>query len=191
MLLLAAHVAALAQFKAEPVTDPNAVYELGGYSIRVPQGEGWFLMHQTNQSVFFGRRKTSPTHAFAATAVAQKISRSFAGPEQFLDFVKTTHAASADPARESVLENEAEIDTTTAPLCVKYRVKTEDRGMPGTPKGPSRIMITQGITCIHPTITDLLVNADYSERGTAEELDKGLQAEGEVFLKGLKLINPE
>jgi hypothetical protein len=182
--LVAAGLAS-AQFEADPLTNPGAVYELEGYSVQVPKGEGWFLMHHTAQSVLFGRRKASSTHAFVATAVGQKISPPITTPQQFLTFVKATHAESADPSREVILKNEVQIDSATKALCVRYQIETEDHGAPNMPK-TALLMINEGETCVHPAIPNLVIDVGYSERGTAAEMKNGLQPAGEAFIKGLK-----
>ena len=180
----------MAQLKAEPVTDPNTIYQLDGYSVRAPQGEGWFLIYQDSQSVGFGKRKISPTHAFTATATSTRINKKLTTLAEIVAYVKNGNAASADPKRETVLKNDAVTDEgAPAPLCAGYRLKTEDRGAPGN--HGKLFKLSYGIVCVHPAVPDMLVDVGYSERGTENELKfQSLQNEGIDFVNSLKFISP-
>ena len=46
---------------------------------------------------------------------------------------------------------------------------------------------TRGFVCLHPSYKNIVVWAEYSERGLEDELDDKLMAEGEAFLKGVQL----
>jgi hypothetical protein len=166
------------------VDDPHTAYELQGLTVRPPQGRDWFVFRRDREAVFFGKKVTSPTHAFAASVVTQLVDRTFANPEEFLEFIKQAHAAGINPARETVIENDAALDGTFARYCVRYHVKAEDRGAPGAQSGPLT-MVNYGVTCLHPHIPNLLVDVGYSERGRASELDPELRAEGNSLVQSL------
>ena len=185
-LLLIASGSTSAQLKAEPITSPDTIYKLEGYSVHAPIGDDWFLIFQDNQSVGFGKRKISPTHAFTATATSTRTNKKIKTLAEIVAYVKKGNAASIDPQRETVLKNDAVTDEEApAPLCAGYRLKTEDRGVPGTHS--TLFNLSYGVVCVHPTVPNLLVDVGYSERGTEDELNsKVLQDEGVDFVNGLK-----
>ena len=78
-----------AQLRAVPVTGPGVAYELKGYSILSPRGKDWFELKRDPQTVFFGKKVASRTHAFVATAMSALITDKFETPEAFLDYIAT------------------------------------------------------------------------------------------------------
>jgi hypothetical protein len=178
-----------AQFKAEPITSPDATYELEGYSVHAPKGEDWFLIYQDKKSVSFGKKKISPTHAFTVTATSERTNKKIKTLAEIVAYVKKGNAASIDPQRETILKNDAVTDEEApAPLCAGYRLKTEDRGVPGT--SITLLKLSYGIVCVHPTAPNLLVDVGYSERGTKDELNsEPLEDEGVDFVNSLKFSN--
>jgi hypothetical protein len=186
LLLFAASVATAAGGQPRPprVENPRAVYELQGISVNPPQGKDWYVLRRDREAVFFGKKVDSDTHAFAATAITQLVQRNFVSLDEFRDYVKQSQATSIDPARQSILENDAVVDKSVGGYCVRYHVKTEDRG---AHKEPLR-MVSYGVMCMHPTIPQLLVEVGYSERGRDGELDPELRAEGNSLVRSLKFV---
>jgi hypothetical protein len=179
----------VAQFRAEPIINPDTVYELNGYSIQAPTGPNWFLMYQDKQSVSFGKKKFSSTHAFTATASSKSTSKKFKTLAEVINYVKEGNAASIDPDQQTIINNDAVTDEAApAPLCVGYRLKTNDGRDPGTDS--VLFTLSYGIVCVHPTIPNLLIDVGYSERGREEELNtKLVQNEGVGFVNSLKFSN--
>jgi len=186
VLLLLTSASAGAQFKADPVTGPDTTYELDGYSVHAPTGADWFLIVQDKQTVGFGKRKISPTHAFTATATSTRTNKKFKTLAEFVAYVKNGNVGSIDPQRETILKNDAVSDEEApAPFCAGYRLKTEDRGVTGI--NGTLFTLSYGIVCVHPTAPNLLVDVGYSERGTEDELNsEPLQNEGVDFVNSLK-----
>ena len=153
-------------------------------TVHPPQGRDWYVFHNDREAVLFGKKLDSPTHAFAVSVITQLVERSFTSPEEFLQFIKQAHQAGIDPARQKVLENDGILDESVARYCVRYHVKAEDRGAPGAEHSPLS-MVNYGITCLHPTIPQLLLDVGYSERGRPGELDAELRAEGDSVVRSL------
>jgi hypothetical protein len=172
------------------VESPRAVYELQGITINPPQGQNWYVLRRDREAVFFGKKVDSPTHAFAATAITQLVQRTFNSPEEFLEFVKQAHGVEIDPVRQRVLENDAALDGSTTRYCVRYHIKTEDGAARGTQNEPL-ITVNYGVTCMHPTIPQLLVDVGYSERGRQNDLDPELRAEGDSVVRSLRFTGVE
>lgn len=181
---------ASAQFKAEPATDPDLTYELDGYSVHAPPGAGWFLMYQDKQSVAFGKRKMSPSHAVTATATSKWINKKLRTLAEVISYVKKGNALSINPRRQTILNNDVVTDEEApAPLCAGYRLKTRDEQTPGI-EG-TLFTLSYGIVCIHPRISQLLIDVGYSERGRETELNSELvQNEGVAFVNGVQFTAP-
>lgn len=179
-----------AQFRVEPITSPDTTYELEGYSVHAPTGADWFLMYQDKQSAAFGKKKISPTHAVTATATSKLMDKKLKTLAEIIDYVKKGNAASINKQRQTILKNDVVTDEEApAPLCAGYRLKTEDRGVPGT-DGTTLFTLSYGIVCVHPAVPELLIDVGYSERGKEEELNSELiREEGMDFVNSLKFSN--
>ncbi len=153
-------------------------------TIHPPQGKDWYVFRSDREAVFFGKKLDSPTHAFAVSVITQLIERTFASPEEFLEFIRQAHQAGIDPARQKVLENDAVLDESVARYCVRYHVKAQDTGAPGAQNTPLTV-VNYGVTCMHPRSPQLLVDAGYSERGRNDELNAELRAEGDSVVRSL------
>jgi hypothetical protein len=178
-----------AQLHAVPITDPNAIYALEGYSVLPPRGKSWFEMQRDRKQALFGKKLDSPTHSFAAMATSDRIGEKFETREQFQEYVNKLRTANLDAARFRVIEFDSAVDDTFAAWCVRYRLKHTDRN---AVLSRNRTLLAEdlGVTCLHPEKRDLVVDVGYSERGRAAELNAELSAElrkeGETFMRSLK-----
>lgn len=178
---------ACAQLRANPVTVSNIAYELGGYSVLPPQGKDWFELKRDPQTVFFGKKIASRTHAFIATAMSAPISDKLETPEAFREYISRVLPLRGD-GRHRVIENRVEIDNTLGPFCVRYHTKSEDRGAPHA-QGMTLLAETFGVTCLHPENPKLNISVSYTERGNPAETSAELRAEGERFVRSLKFTS--
>ena len=185
LALAIARADAAAQLYATPVTNPAAVYEFDGYSVGAPQGRYWFEMRRDRQQALFGKKIDSRTHAFAATATSGQVPEKFASRDDFREYIDKMRSA-ADGTARKVIAYDSEFDTSFAAWCVKYRLKSEDRGAPYA-QGRALLQEDSGIACLHPQSPDLVVDVGYSERGRPGEMSADLRAEGEGFMRSLKL----
>ena len=179
--------AAGAQMHAIPV-DPTRLYQLDGYSVVPPPGRSWFEMSRDRQQVLFGKRIESRTHSFAATATSGGIKDKFETRDQFHAYVNQMRVADLGSDRYKVIEFSSDFDPAFPAWCVRYRSKTEDRGAPYA-LGKMLLVEHFGVTCLHPTEADLVVDIGYSERGRPAETSAELRAEGETFMRSLKFIS--
>jgi hypothetical protein len=180
---------AIAQLHAIPVTDPAKVYELEGYRVLPPPGNNWFEMRRDRQQALFGKKITSQTHSFVATATSGLIDEKFATREQFQEYVNKMRTADIDPKRYRVIEFETRLDDSYAAWCVRYRFKRADRDAVLS-RNRTLLLEDFGVACLHPENRELVVDVGYSERGRAAELSADLRAEGERFMRGLEFIRP-
>jgi len=153
-------------------------------TVRPPQGKDWYVFRSDREAAFFGKKLDSPTHAYAVSVITQLVERTIATPREFLEFIKQAHQAGIDSARQTVVENDGILDESVARYCVRYHVKAEDTGAPGAGHSPLS-MVNYGITCMHPTIPQLLLDVGYSERGRPGELNAELRAEGDGVVRSL------
>jgi hypothetical protein len=173
-----------AQTHAIPA-DVARIYELEGYSVLPPPGKNWFEMGSDRQQVLFGKKIESRTHSFAATATSGLIGEKFETREQFQAYVNQMRVADLGSDRYKVVEFSSDFDPAFLAWCVRYRSKTQDRD---APFALGRVLLLEhfGVTCLHPTIADLVVDVGYSERGRPAEISAELRAEGESFMRSLK-----
>ena len=175
---------ACAQLRAMPVPAPDVPYELEGYSILPPQGQDWFELKRDRQTVFFGKKIASRTHAFIATAMSAPIADKFEAPDAFRDYIGRVLPLRGE-GRHRVTENRVETDKGAGRFCVKYQVKAEDRDAPYA-EGKTLSAETFGVTCLHPDSPNLIISVSYTERGSPAETSAELRAEGESFVRSLK-----
>ena len=178
---------ACAQLRATPVTVSNIAYELEGYSVLPPQCKDWFELKRDPQTVFFGKKIASRTHAFIATAMSAPISGKFDTPQAFRDYISRVLPLRGD-GRHRVIENRVEMDSALGRFCVKYHTRTEDRGAPYA-QGITLLAETFGVTCLHPENPRLNISVSYTERGNPAETSAELRAEGERFVRSLKFTS--
>jgi hypothetical protein len=178
---------ATAQLHAVPVTDAAKVYELDGYRVQPPPGRNWFELRRDRQQALFGKKITSPTHSFVATATSGLVGEKFSTREQFLEYVNKLRTADVDAKRFRIIEVETQFDDSFAAWCVRYRLKRADRDAVLS-RNRTLILEDFGVACLHPDNRELVVDVGYSERGRAAELDAELRAEGERFMRGLVFI---
>ena len=174
-----------AQTHAIPA-DATQLYELDGYSVVPPPGRNWFEMARDRQQVLFGKKIESRTHSFAATATSGMIKDKFETRDEFHAYVNQMRVADLGSDRFKVIEFSSDFDPAFPAWCIRYRAKTEDRG---APYALGRLLLVEhfGVTCLHPTIANLVVDIGYSERGRPAETSPELRAEGESFMRSLKL----
>ena len=167
-------------------TEVTKIYELEGYSVLAPPGKNWFEMGRDRQQVLFGKKIESRTHSFAATATSGLIGDKFETREQFQAYVNQMRVVDLGADRYKVIEFSSDFDPAFPAWCVRYRSKTHDRA---APYSLGRVLLLEhiGVACLHPTIADLVVDVGYSERGRPAEISAELRAEGESFMRSLKL----
>jgi hypothetical protein len=92
--------------------------------------------------------------------------------------------AVGDPQRREVLSYRANPTSPQGQFCVRYSLQSIDRKSPVLPDIELN-MNFEGIACRHPLWPNAILDAHYSERGPARELDPSLHPEGEQLLRGI------
>ena len=180
--LLASDVGA--QLHAIPLTGPDVVYAMEGYSVLAPPGKNWFELKRDDRNVYFGKKIASRTHAFIATAMSGLIAEKFKKPEEFRDYVSKMLPLRGDE-RHTVIENLVELDQAAGRFCVRHYTKAEDRDALYA-RGKTLLAETIGVSCLHPDNPGLSISVSYTERGYPQEASAALRAEGESFVRSLK-----
>ena len=176
-----------AQLYAKPVTAPEVIYEMDGYSVLPPPGKNWFELERDQRYAYFGKKLESRTHSFIAIALSAPMREKFERPEEFRDYVSKMLALASDE-RNAVIESRAELDDPPERFCVKYSTKAEDRKAVYA-GGRALLVETIGMSCLHPDNRALSVDVSYTERGYPAETSTALRAEGESFVRSLKFIS--
>ena len=190
LLLLALAISvvdARAQRYAKPVTAPEVLYEMDGYSVLPPPGKNWFELERDKRYAYFGKKLDSRTHSFIAIALSARMGEKFDKPEDFRDYVSQMLALGSDE-RNAVIEIRAEPDGSPERYCIRYSTKAEDRKALFA-GGRALLVETIGVSCLHPDNRALSVDISYTERGYPAETSAELRAEGESFVRSLKFIS--
>jgi hypothetical protein len=173
-----------AQLHAIPLTGPDVVYAMEGYSVLAPPGKNWFELKRDGRNVYFGKKIASRTHAFIATAMSGLITEKFEKPEEFRDYVSRMLPLRGDE-RHTVIENLVELDQAAGRFCVRHHTKAEDRDALYA-RGKMLLAETIGVSCLHPDSPGLSISVSYTERGYPQEASAALRAEGESFVRSLR-----
>ena len=175
------------QLYATPVTDPDKLYLMDGYSITPPRGQGWFEMKRDREYVYFGKRLSSPTQSMIAVAMSATVIDAIENVDAFRDYVVRQFTEKPADWRSKILIAEAAVDPAAGPFCVRYQMRTEDRGAANA-GGRALLAETNGVSCLHPERKTLAIDVSYTERGLPAETGTALRNEGEQFVRGLKFL---
>ena len=173
---------AKAQLHAKPIS-ANTAYELRGFAIEAPAGDGWFELRSDESNAYFGKKLRSPTHSFIAVATSATLTEAFVSPGELLEHV-TRMQSQDQTARGSIVESHAELDTAPRRFCVRHYTRAQDREAVHAMGKPLE-METFGLSCLHPDYLRLLVDVSYTERGLPGEASPELKAEGEGVIRSL------
>jgi hypothetical protein len=176
-----------AQLYAKPVTAPEVIYEMDGYSVLPPPGKNWFELERDQKYAYFGKKLESRTHSFIAMALSAPMREKFEKPEEFRDYVSKMLALTSDE-RNAVIESGAALDGPPERFCVRHYTKAVDRKAVYA-AGRALLVETIGVSCLHPDNRALSVDVSYTERGDPAETNLELRAEGESFVRSLKFIS--
>jgi hypothetical protein len=176
---------ASAQLYAHPITNPDKPYQMDGYLITPPRGNGWFEMKRDRHYVYFGRRLSSPTHSFIAVALSAPVAGTFENVDAFREHVSRQLAETSGDQRNKIVLVNAETDPAAGPFCIRYQTKTEDRGVANA-RGRVLFAETFGVSCLHPVRKNIAIDVSYTERGLQTETGTLLRDEGEDFVRSLR-----
>jgi len=162
----------------------GAVLKYTGFAIKKPTDKRWYIdTNEQNQNfVIFRVKSQSPTHTLFASIGRYSIPQA---PETIKDFsriVKKQKIRSLN-SRFKLISYTSEASKIQGLWGVKYRIRTID----SKPLNQSKpLIITQyGFIVLHPNWKNTVINAEYSERGLASEIDKEYSEIGKQLLKGV------
>jgi hypothetical protein len=176
---------ARAQLYAHPIITPDKPYQMDGYLIAPPRGNGWFEMKRDRHYVYFGKRLSSPTHSFIAVALSAPVAETFENVDAFREHVSRQLTETTGDQRNKVVLVAAETDSASGPFCIRYQTKTEDRGATNA-RGRALFAETFGVSCLHPSRKNIAIDISYTERGLPTETGTLLRDEGENFVRSLR-----
>lgn len=167
------------------ITNPEMPFEKRHFSVRVPRGDNWRLIDETPAIVYFGNIQ-SKTHTITAYVEESDNFPSFASPEEFYTFLKTSLAFNNNPDRFKFVRFEASRDAKYGEYSIRYSRIFEDHKAPNAPA--DRLLITKvnGCYILFPGKTGL-IHLFYSERGLADEMQPDYDTKADNFTKTLSL----
>ncbi len=144
------------------VRDPTEHYFAAGGAVLPPRGDGW-VVDRGADYVMFGRQAGSKTHTCVASVEGMFIAKLPPTADSLRKVVIQTLAVGKDRPKMRQIALEVVRDSTFAPLCFRYRLLCEDRGVPHY-EGKRFMLRGQGIRLIHPQAPTVMIAVDYNER---------------------------
>ena len=160
------------------------------YTILPPSNGKWSYLYenQTGQrTLFFGKKKESATLSTFGMVREIYVRDSSFNSEELLEVVKQISKMDMDPRRFVVTEEIYEPVDMFGGSAVFRAITTEDRGAINKGSEDHLIMKTYGYLVSHPDLANVLISADYSERGKKTEIDKNFKENAEKFVSKLKI----
>jgi hypothetical protein len=164
-----------------PVADPTQRLEVPGVSILPPQGDKWFIavpptrpepgslilvqFTKTLQDQPVARPEDLHTVLASVTVTDLKGAR-FENAQALRMAVAYAlgREPEGSPRRDyRVLSLRTNVEASLDPMCVKYDLETEERGVPRFPDSIF-VLAAFGVRCIHPYWPDYLVDVVASQR---------------------------
>jgi len=188
--------------RPEAIEDPTQRLVFRGFSVLPPQGPSWVIAPpfparpgNLTVDVAFGRKPDrAPERGPLLHTVVATVQTIDAGPRKFADaaalgeFVKTDLVASLNEEPQSRFKV-LSVETSEAPLagalCVAYRARVEDTGVPWA-KGRRFLLDVQGRRCRHPRWPRFLVDVNASQRYPDGDTPFALDTEEAPYLAGLE-----
>jgi hypothetical protein len=170
--------------------DMAARLEYQGFSFDRPPSEHWFMRHseEAYTHVHLWRDLSdahpSKTHTFYAHLNLAKIPRVPTSAEDFAELVRADKQTADYEVK--LVSYTQEATQRQNQWCIRFDSAYSVVGAPVSPDRPL-VMTMHGYRCLHPTWPKTVLDFVYSERGLPDELDPKLDAEGEEFLKGVRI----
>jgi hypothetical protein len=165
---------------------PRLAYQ--GFSFERPPNSNWYLLRseESHTSVTLRRKTDSDTHTFYAIVSLAKLPRQPESREDFASIVRSETATQKAPYEISTTSYDQTLETIQGQWCVRFSSTAAVRGAPQAPRDELQ-MIVRGVRCVHPAFPRASLDMFYSERGRPGELDPTLAAEGEQFLRAVRI----
>ena len=165
-----------------PVSEMDYVMKFRGFSVQKPTDDRWRLRsdNQKPHIASFYFVPLSPTHSFNATVQVRGVPGDFVTKQDFKEFVDTRLRE-----HDSRFE-ELSFTSTLTELNGEWAVTYELRYLDKDPVNSTTplLMTIKGFMYVHPYWKNSVIDAFYSERGTADELDGTLDPVGQEIING-------
>jgi hypothetical protein len=168
-----------------------------GYSVRPPPGSDWRLALRTPETVAFAKGLDAGEQTFVAMAEIRQVTTAHRTAQDYLA-AKRAKIAEAS-SRYRVLEQEVELDPRFGEYCVRYRIRTEDRGSDADTSPEERprafarepgeelpVLDIRGYRFLHRDSPQYEVDVSYSRRGKGDQREESLARHGEAFVAGFQ-----
>ena len=170
-----------------PTSAMEARLHYQGFSVERPPNSHWYLYanEQASDRAMFRREDLdSKTHSFFFMVELAQLQTE---PKTFEEFqVLAGQNQTSDTARFETKSYNQKPMTVQGQWCVRYESTTIDHAPPPFP-GTELVLLIRGVRCKHPTRPAAMVDAWYSERGVASELDPALSTEAEGMILGVRI----
>lgn len=165
---------------------PRLSYQ--GFSFLKPASTGWFIVRDEEQpaDVTLRRDLGSSTHTFYARVSLGALDRQ---PETAREFAKLARIKQTAPYPIRELSNAEQ----TVEIQGQWCIRTDNVSAVRTSAdGPELRMVVTSYRCLHPAFPQVTLDFFYSERGLPSEISPALAADGEQFLRGVRIdMTPE
>lgn len=118
-----------------------------GYSFVTPANKSWTVLVRSTYQVTLGARGENANETLIVSASTYQIP-AFAGPQDFLAYVKSGRANEPKTGQFEILRNNEELYTDRSEICVRHETESKDFG--AKRGGDYTVIQYVGMNCIHP-----------------------------------------
>lgn len=188
LLLLATLIACAGCANVVPRDAMDSRVRRTGFSVARPPNSAWFLRRdeQSADSLMFRRSVSGDTHTVFFSVRVLGLERGPWSDDDFEQLVRKHNVAVEDEQQFEVVSYASEREVRQGQSCVRYAMETIERHKPLVPGVELRMQFL-GLACRHPLWPNGFVDAFYSERGAARDLDETFEAEGAQLLEGVTI----
>jgi hypothetical protein len=161
--------------------------ELEGLSVVPPAGRNWVRGDDgTNPGhVEYGLRGGGLSSYFVRAYLSHVGDRPVRDADDVVAYLKAFLAAGDRMENQRVT---FAIETAVGAACASYDLQAEDASSPKLPGGVFELDV-RGLSCLHPTVPDVLVIVEYSRRTPRGRKHAADRSAGEEFIRSLKFAD--
>jgi hypothetical protein len=185
-VIVATSLAGCASRVPASALDPRLSYV--GFSVDRPPNDNWYLNtdEQSRARLFYRRELHNPSNTFFFQASMIGLEREPQSESDFASLIREYNTSVSDPSRHEIVSYALEPTSAPGPSCIRYSTLTLDKRVPGLPGRVLKMKI-EGVACRHPSRPDAVLDAFYSERGSATQIPQYLRDEGDKLLNSLTI----
>jgi len=164
-----------------PISASGAPWGFDGFVVSTPVDGGWSSLAKDAHRAELTKEFADGVQA-SAIVDAQRVDVDVPGNEQLLAMVREIQTAVPDPTLK-LADYSAESFARESAMCARFSVKFD----PHDSKHPAPgVVIARGVSCVRPSMPDMLVTLKYVQRSAATDLVPEASQVADAFLASLR-----